>query len=565
MISSINIKNIALIQELTVELSPGLNILSGETGAGKSIIIDSLNFVLGDRAIRSLIRYGEDFARVEVVFTDVSESVFALLKELGIDNEDDYIIINRIMTAGKSECRINGRMVNLAVLRQVVGMLVDVHSQNEAQSLMKVSNHIKLLDEYNGKILPFLAKFRKILDEYKEIEEKLKEFTTVDDRERRLDILHYQADEIKTKIMREGEEEELTKNRARYYNMQKIVSAIGEAVACLESESGFGGVYSISKAENILSSIAKFDEEIGNLAERLDVIKIEAKDILSSLEDKLSGRYEDVNIEVIEKRLDEIRMLKKKYGGTIDEINQFLVKAEEQIDFLENAEAAEAKLRKKSEAAARILIDGAKALHEMRAESAERFSREILTHLSDLGMKNTVFEILTDFPADDEQILAAIDVNGADSVEFMLSPNAGEPVKPLVKIASGGEMSRFMLALKNVIAETDQIATLVFDEIDTGISGKIAKEVAMKLYNIARSRQVLAVTHLPQLASMGDRQYLIKKNVTDGKTLTSVYPLGEHDMLLEIMRLAGSADNSEIGLSHAKELKKWADDYKASV
>lgn len=566
MIASLHIKNIALIKELSIEFSQGLNILSGETGAGKSIIIDSLTFVLGDRADRSLIRYGEDSARVEVVFSDVNENVFSSLSEHGLDEGDDVVIVSRMMTATKSECRINGHIVNLSTLRNVVGLLVDVHSQNEHQSLMQVSNHIKILDEYDGRIKQKLASYRELLGQYKDIKQKLEEYSTLDDRERQMDILRYQIDEINEKIMKEGEEEGLLADRSRAYNLQKIVSAINEAVHSLGGANGFGGIDTISKAVNILSTVSKYDDSLEDYIDRLDSIRIEASDVLSSLEDKISddGGY-DINIDYVEKRLEEIRLIKKKYGSDIATVTAFLEKAAAKLDGLENAEVEVERLNKRLSIVSASLLNAAKELHSNRKAAAAKFAKAILSHLSDLGMKNTSFEIVINSAEADEDILASLNSSGMDRVEFMLSPNAGEPLKPLIKIASGGEMSRFMLALKNVIAEIDEIGTLVFDEIDTGISGRIAMEVAKKLYNIAKSRQVLAITHLPQLASMADKQYLISKAVVDGKTLTSVTPLDEQNMLNEIMRLAGSTENSEIGLKHAKELKNWAKDYKSSI
>lgn len=564
MIVSLGIKNIALIQDLTIELGTGLNILSGETGAGKSIIIDSLHFVLGDRADRSLIRFGENAARVEVVFDCKNPQLDRIFEEYGIE-KDDYTVISRMMTEDRSECRINGRIVTLSTLRAVVGQLVDIHSQNEHQSLMKLSTQMKLLDDYSPKTAHKKNLYQSLLKDYRQICEELSQFGDEDERSREIGLLTYQVEEILNAKPSEGEEEKLFSDRNKYYNYQKISNSMSGAYDALAGDMTECASSKISKALLELNYILKYDDSLSKNIERLESARIEIDDIAQELSDMLSGEGLDtLNIDYIEKRLEEIRLLKKKYGKTQEDIENFLYAAQSRLEKLQNAEFTISKLNKSLNKVKNELIDSAKALSAIRKESADGFSKSIVMHLNDLGMKNTVFEINIDFPSDDEGILANLTPNGADKIEFLLSPNLGEPVKPLSKIASGGEMSRFMLALKNVIAEIDDIETLVFDEIDTGISGKIAKEVAKKLYNIAVSRQVIAVTHLPQLASMSDCHYLISKSVKNGKTVTDLTRLDEGQTYAELMRLAGSAENSEIGLSHAKELKAWADEYKVS-
>ncbi len=564
MISYINIKNIALIQELSLELKPGLNILSGETGAGKSIIIDSINFVLGDRADRSLIRYGESTARVEVVFTDIDNinGVKALLEEAGIECEDDAVIVNRYMTQDKSECRINGRIVNLFTLRNLVALLVDIHSQNEHQSLLKVQNHITLLDAYNSKISGILELFRGKLAEYKAVLSKIDNFMSAAERERRLDLLQYQIEEIERVSWKENEEETLNNDRSKYYNAQKIATALSAALENLEGSVGFGGITAIKRAFSELNSILKYDDSLNNLVERLDASLIELDDISATLSDKIfSNEVENIDINAVEKRINDINSLKRKYGKTVEEVDNYYAKIKEETDILLSAEENVTKLDAKRAEFESELIILAEKLHIERCAAAVGFEKEIQNNLIELGMKNSVFKVKIDLRDD---IVSNLHNNGADDVEFMLSPNLGEPLKPLAKIASGGEMSRFMLALKNVIADLDNIDTLIFDEIDTGISGVIAKVVACKLYDIAKTRQVIAITHLPQLASMADINFLIEKEVINDKTLTFIKKLDENDTYKEIMRLSGFAADSKVGFDGAKEMKKWADSYKAS-
>ncbi|NCA91859.1 DNA repair protein RecN [bacterium] len=564
LISYINIKNIALIQELSLELQPGLNILSGETGAGKSIIIDSINFVLGDRADRSLIRYGESTARVEVVFTDIAnfDGVKALLQDAGIECDDETVIVNRYMTQDKSECRINGRIVNLFTLRNLVALLVDIHSQNEHQSLLKILNHITLLDAYNSKIGNILEVYRTIFADYKQVLSKIDNFLSTEERVRRLDLLQYQIEEIERVAWKENEEEILNNERSRYYNAQKIATALNAALENLEGSVGFGGIASIRRAYSELNSILKYDESVAPFIERLDASLIELDDISASLNEKIYGNdIESIDIESVEKRINDINSLKRKYGKTVEEVNTYYSKIKEENDILLYAEENVAKLVTKKTELEGKLIDLVEKLHNERCFSAVKFEQEIQNNLVELGMKNSVFQVKIELS---EDILASLNLSGADYVEFMLSPNLGEPLKPLAKIASGGEMSRFMLALKNVIAELDNIDTLIFDEIDTGISGVIAKVVACKLFDIAKTRQVIAITHLPQLASMADINFLIEKEVISDKTLTFVKKLDSNDTFKEIMRLSGFTADSKVGLDGAKEMKKWADNYKIS-
>lgn len=562
MISYINIKNIALIQELSLELKQGLNILSGETGAGKSIIIDSINFVLGDRADRTLIRHGETMARVEVVFNNIANflAVQNILEEIGIDCEDETVIVNRLMTQDKSECRINGRLVNVATLRTVVALLVDIHSQNEHQSLLKVANHIILLDAYSSNIGGILELYRIKLAEYKTISAKLDKFSTLEERERRIDILSYQIEEIERINWQENEEEALSSERNRYYNSQKIATTLNDALENIDGANNMGGVPTVKACLNQLHSITKYDESLYELTERLESAIIELEDISATISDKVyNSDLGNINIEETEKRLDDIKSIKKKYGKTVADVAEFFNIIKEEMDSLLTAEATIINLTNKKvelEASISKLVNN---LHSERCQIAKTFQKVIQSNLVELGMKNSIFEVKIDL---NEDIFANLNTNGADSVEFMLSPNLGEPLKPLAKIASGGEMSRFMLALKNVIAELDNIDTLIFDEIDTGISGVIAKVVACKLYDIARSRQVIAITHLPQLSSMADINFLIEKNVIKEKTLTFIKELDKNETLEEIMRLSGFSKDSKAGLDGAKELKAWANAYK---
>ena len=564
MISYLSIKNIALIKELNIEFKKGLNILSGETGAGKSIIIDSINFVLGDRADRSLIRYGETTAKVEVIFSNIKnfDKIQKILSDADIDGEDDNVIITRTMTNERSECRINRKIVNLSLLRNVVSLLVDTHSQNEHQTLLKTSNHLILLDRYDAEIEKSIINYNEILKKYYKIQNNLSQFLSMEERERQLDMLSYQIGEIEKANLKENEEDELKSKRTLFYNSQKISEAYLSASNALSGQSGLDGASFISLALNSLRGISQYDSDLPEIISRLESAKIEIDDIADTVALKCNNDLSDINIDNIEKRIEEIRLLKKKYGKTYEEINDFYINACKKSEFFKNSNDTIEKLTEEKNKIENDLCKKAIALHSMREKTAKKFCSAIMDNLSELGMKNADFKIKFNF--DKDKIIENLNQYGAETIEFMLSPNLGEPLKPLSKIASGGEMSRCMLAIKNVIAEIDDVDTLIFDEIDTGISGVIAKVVARKLYDIAINRQVIAITHLPQLASMGDANFLIEKKVVDDKTLTFLKNLEDEDVYKEIMRLSGAVENSAIGFSNAVELKKQSDDYKSS-
>ncbi|MFI3229377.1 MAG: DNA repair protein RecN [Bacillota bacterium] len=565
MIASLHIQNIALIEELHLELSEGLNILSGETGAGKSIIIDSLNFVLGDRADKSLIRHGQKKSSVQVVFTNDNDGeVLAILEECGVD-EDDYIIVKRTMSDnGRGECRVNGSIINLSQLKKLVVRLVDIHSQHEHQALLNESNHIAILDKYIVGMQDAKAEYLSHFHTYKKSVTELKSYKDSDARARQIDILSFQLAEIDKINMQDGEEEKLIADRAKYLNAQKIIDGLNSAIELLNGDE-MGAIASIHTAKRHLGAISKYDDSLTELVDRLDSAKIELGDIAETLE----SQVDDCNInpaeyERIEERLADIRKLKRKYGSSLQEISAFYSATSDELNKLTTAEERIEELSDIIEIEGSKVVKFAKKLHKMRVDGGVKFSEGIANNLHELGMASSTFAVEANFPEDD-MILNKCQIDGADIVTFRISPNKGEPLKSLAKIASGGEMSRFMLGLKNITAELEGIDTLVFDEIDTGISGKIAMVVACKMYNIATNRQVIAVTHLPQLASMADTHYRIHKEEIGEKTLTFISKLSEDECLKEIMRLAGSTEGSQIGLESAKELRAYSNAYKQSV
>lgn len=562
MLAQLTIENIALIDKLELELKNGLNILSGETGAGKSIIIDSLNFVLGERADKSLIRYGTDHAIVQAVFEDyLNPSVSAYLNDIGVECEDVLIIRRKMSVDGKNECRINGRISTLSILKGLTELLVDIHGQHEHQSLLKSANHIKLLDDIGAaKIAKVKVDVANYHAEYVSLKRELSRFGDESERERKLDILTFQIDEIEKADVKDGEEDELLQARKRIRNMEKILSALGEAKNTLDGYDSNSVSASIKNSSSLLGTISAYDDSIGPLIDRLDDAKIEIKDIADTLSDMLEKLDFDArSAEKIEERLEVVRNILHKYGGNFDNLQRFYEDAKKEAELLSGAAQTVEELQDRIETAKKNLEKSARKLTELRHEVANKFESDLTRELKDLGMGGSTFKV--DFVTTDD--VDQISANGADTIEFLFSANVGEPMKPLAKIISGGEMSRFMLAFKNIVAGVDGIGTMVFDEIDTGISGNISAVVSEKMCNISRDRQVIAVTHMPSLAAMADNHYLIAKSTENGKTLTHINLL--EDDTDEVARLIGGNDYSQFAVPHAKEMKAWADRYKKSL
>lgn len=562
MLCQLSIENIALIDKLSLELKDGLNILSGETGAGKSIIIDSLNFVLGERADKSLIRYGTDKASVEAVFEEyITPAVSSYLDDLGIETEDVLVIRRKMSIDGKNECRINGRISTLSTLKGLTELLVDIHGQHEHQSLLKSANHISLLDKLGEKNIEKLkTEVERDFKDYSSLKKEFARFGNSDERERKLDILTFQIDEIEKADVKEGEEDELLTARKRIRNMEKIISALEGAKNLLDGYDSQSVSASIKNSVSLLNTISSFDDDIQPIADRLDSCKVEITDISETLADMLERLdFDSRSADKIEERLEVVRSILRKYGGSFESLQKFYDEAKKEANILANAAERVEELEIEIGKAAKKLFESAKNLSLERRKVADKFEKDIMKELCDLGMSGSTFKVEMTTKEDVDDISA----NGMDSVEFVISPNVGEPLKPLAKIISGGEMSRFMLAFKNILAGVDDIGTMVFDEIDTGISGNISQVVSEKMCNISRARQVIAVTHMPSLAAMADNHYLISKSTENGKTLTHVDLLD--DDTDEVARLIGGNDYSIYAVPHAKEMKANAQRYKNSL
>ncbi len=561
MLCALNIKNIALIDKLDAEFSDGLNILSGETGAGKSIIIDSLEFVLGERADRSLIRYGCSDASVSAIFSlDGGGACADILKEYEIDAEDSEVMLSRTMSAdGKNVCRINGSRVTLAVLRAVARSLVDIYGQHEATGLLSEDNHIKVLDKFAGEKLADAVKERsELCSRYYEIKREIAKYGSVSDVEARAEEVSDAIAELESAALEQGEEDALLAARKKFNNAQRIRDSLADAQNALDGD-GQSALSDIISARRNVASVTDYDPAYAEIESRLESLRIEAKDIADTLKDLVeSDDFDPYAAERCEERLALVRKIKRKYSIDEDDYQSKLDELRKELDFLANGEFALEKLNDEQETVVAKLAKNADKMHELRLSAADKLAVDIVAQLKDLGMNNASFHAVVRRKSCEPR------AEGEDEVVFMFSANAGQPERELSKVISGGELSRFMLAIKNIISDIDGVQTMVFDEIDTGISGKTSQVVAQKLYAIARGRQVLAVTHLPQLASMADKHFLIAKYTDKDGTHTSLTPLDNDGMLQEIARLIGGSEYSTHALPHAKEMKEYSDNFKRS-
>ena len=566
MIKNLVIDNIALIEHIDIDFKEGLTVLTGETGSGKSIIIDSLAFVLGDRADKTLIKYGQDFAAVSALFeVEPNSPVLSKLEEYGFGNDCEILITRKMSIAGKNEIRIQGKVATLAILKEVCAELVDIFGQGQHLALLNEKNQLSVLDafcDFNGSD----QQLKQLYPEYLSVCREMQTFGGSDtERERLADILKFQIDEIESANLDEEEENELVITHKRLVNIEKITSAISSAVQLLSADGG--AVNNISHACNLLRGIAFVDQDSDALAERLDSARLEVDDVCQTLEDVLSRtEISQAEIDRLESRLEYIRTIKRKYGGSIPAALQFLADAKKQYNNLVNASERMAQLFERKNNLIRQMYALATQKSKIRKDTAQKLSQRIMFELADLGMRGTTFVVEFACQSLDEFSLCPSS-NGIDKVEFLMSANIGEPVKPLAKVISGGEMSRFMLAVKNITALAEKIPTMVFDEIDSGISGNVAQIVANKLANVSANQQVgyqcIVITHLPQICAMADVNLCIAKFEQDGKTHTSVTLLDDDNKAKEVARLMGSV--GEHALVSAQELIAFANNYKKGL
>lgn len=556
MLSQLYVENVAVIEKISVDFHSGFSVLTGETGAGKSILIDSINAILGERTSREIVRTGAKSAFISAVFTEPGKHALSKLEELGYSPEDDAsLMIQREITAdGKSSCRINGRPATVSILREIGPMLINIHGQHESYGLLSPENHLAYLDSM-GLPQNLAERYSAAFEEAKKIRREL-DALNMDEAQkaRQIDLLTYQIRELEEADLKEGEQEELDRQRSMYRNSEKIASAIAEAKGDLDGgEETEGAVSAVSTAAECIGRAEQYLPELHTLAERLQSISYDLEDCSSELhgyDDQLE--YDPAELDAIEARLDTIYRLGLKYGGSVGKMLKFLADSKAELDKIQTSDETAVRLReqyKKSVAEAKKL---ALEISDWRKKSARSFSMQVKKELEFLNMPHVVFEVM--------QERGALNSKGCDKVEFLISTNAGEPAKPIAKIASGGELSRIMLAVKTVLAGRDEVGTLIFDEVDTGVSGSAAQKIGLKLREVSESRQVVCVTHLAQIAALADTQYLIFKQVREGKTFTGVSELDEDGRRRELARIIGGAQITPLTLQNAGEMLKMARD-----
>ena len=546
MLSLLHIENIAVIECSDISFDRGFNILTGETGAGKSIVIDAISAILGERAYRDMIRTGASKAQVRAVFTDVPR--LSWFDENGVEYDPETIIQREIYLDGKNVCRVNGTLVTVSILRKLGIQLINIHGQHDSASLFDENNHLQFLDAFaDNETLreDYAIKYESVAKLRHQIDRM-----TMDEGEklRRMEMLKHQIQEITKANLEIGEDEALEERRKLLQNAEKISDGIETAVECLYGGNDSDGAASLlSQAERELARIARFTDSFASLQERVTDLMYQVQDVAEEVRaarDDLS--YSAEELDRIEERLDVIHKLRRKYGVTCADILGYLENAKKELDEIEFADDHLERLKKKLKDAEKTAWDAAFALRKNRQQTAMELSKRILTELAQLDMPRVQFECsFTELE---------LTGNGADAVAFYMSANAGEALKPMSKVASGGELARIMLAMKNVLAEQDQVATLIFDEVDTGVSGRAAQKVAEKLRSVAKTKQVLCVTHLPQLAALANTHLLIAKGERDGRTYTTVTPLDIEGRKKELARIIGGANITETTLKSAEEM-----------
>lgn len=561
MLLSLHVKNFAIIDEAEVDFKDNLNILTGETGAGKSILIGSINAALGGKVSKGMIRTGADYALVELVFETKEEAIKEQLKALDISIEENQIVISRkLMESGRSVCRINGESTTTAIVKEIASQLLDIHGQHEHQSLLYKQKHLAIVDRYaKEKTEHRKAEIAALYREYTKVKKELEE--SVMDEEKRLrelSFLEYEINEIKAAELKIGEDEELQAAYRKLSNAKQITSGLTE-VYQYTAQGNDSAADILSRAVRMMLKTSEYDENLTSLSSQIEEIESLLNDFNRDIAEYMDN-LEDLGEDFVktEERLDLINHLKQKYGGSIKDIFQYEKEAEIKLERLTDYEAYTAKLKQELEQLEEKLEIMSLDLSEIRKKEAKKLTKEMKKALIDLNFLDVKFEMIF-------ERTTGYTANGFDIAEFIISTNPGEPLQPLSKVASGGELSRIMLAIKSVLAEKDEIGTLIFDEIDVGVSGRTAQKVSEKLAVIAKCHQVLCITHLPQIAAMADAHYLIEK-VTDQKiTKTKILPLSKEDSIQELARILGGAKITESVLVNAKEMKELAQHVKNTI
>lgn len=560
MLIQLNIKNFALIEEMTINFKEGFNILSGETGAGKSIMIDAIDFVLGGKFSKSLIRTGEDRTYVEALFTLDGSKVCEVLDELDIEYDDVLIISRESHQSGKNLIKINGKSLITSQLKRVRAKLLDIHGQHQNQELLLRSSHILYLDGFIDKSIEEpLNKYTVLRESLLQVREDLKRITGNQDREKLLDYLKFQIEDIEKAKLKENEEDTLREEYNILANAEKINHALVDSYKLLSGQEEFSVMDSLSKVISELSGVEKHFEKIKKnkdvIEEAFYTIEEATREIRDMAEEIV---FDNDALESINSRIYEINQYKKKYGPTVKDILDYLEKIKKEYDEIINSEKIINELREKENNILKSMEEAAIILHELRIEKSGALEEKILKELAFVGLEKSRMQIRVEREENFNE-------RGFDDVCFLISTNPGEPLMPLEKVLSGGELSRIMLALKCVFAEKDEIPTLIFDEIDTGISGAVAQRVGEKMYQLSCTHQVLCITHLPQIAILSDYHYFVTKNVVDNKTFTSIKVLKIEEKELEISKMLSGNDVTEATLNNVKEMIKISEEKKKEI
>ncbi len=560
MLAELAIKNIAIIESVTVSFQKGFTVLTGETGAGKSIIIDSIHLLVGGRGSSDFVRHGADKAEIEGLFLiEGDHPAIAKCSEFGIEIEEGMLLLKRdIYPSGKSVCRVNGKLVTITILREIGRTLVDIHGQHDNQEMLDDKSHLRLLDEFGGKeIYPALNEYQSIYREYVKIK---KDLASLNENEQmmaqRLDLLKFQLNEITNAQLKIGEDEQLLTEKKKLTNFEKLFSSLNTTYEALQGEQK--GLDWVGLALSNLDEAQTIDEELKEIYSIVSNSYYQLEDIVHTLREKLDElEYDPNRLNEIENRLNIIHQMKRKYGDSIEAILEYCAKIDDEIEMITNRESHIETLNKKLVSIEKDLLVEANHLTSLRKNAAEKLTEAIHKQLKDLYMDKTVFEVKFF-----EQDNIEFQPDGIDKIEFYMSTNPGEPLKPLAKIASGGELSRIMLALKTIFSQHQGVTSIIFDEVDTGVSGRVAQAIGEKIYRISVNSQVLSITHLPQVAALCDHHFFIRKEIKEHRTITSIQQLSECERIEEIARMISGSHITTATEEHAKELLDLAHQYK---
>ena len=550
MLQTLYIENIAVIEKTSIDFNNGLNVLTGETGAGKSIIIDAINAIMGQRTSKEIIRTGEQSAFVSAEFDNINNEVKAKLEELGFSDDEGVLILQRTLNLnGKSTCKINGRPATASMLKELSQSLINIHGQHESYELFSADKHIDYIDSY-GDCEDLLSKYREKYKEYKILKKKLNEANTDEsERLKEIDLLSFQLEELEQANVQTGEEERLENERTNLLNFEKIYSLLNKAKMLLNGDDANGGAEAVDMAATAMQNVASYNPDYEEISNNLTYIYYNLKDCCESISDAIDNLESDPQrLEEVEERLDLLNRLSRKYNCPCDELPEIAVAVSERLSELVNFDKNRDELIQAYETAEKEAYTLAEKLSTLRKKTAKEFAQKVKAEMSFLNMPNV--ELVPSFE------VTELTSKGIDKVELLISANPGETPRPVAKIASGGELSRMMLAIKTVLADTDTVDTLIFDEVDTGISGSASEKVGLKLKEVSKNCQVLCVTHQAQISALADYHYLIQKQLKQGRTFTEVSLLDYNGRINELARIIGGVNITQAALSHAEAMLK---------